>query len=69
MDEIKLAISIESSYKEKVEALAQVEHRTLTDQAAYLMEKGLLILERQQAQAEDIQRRICAGAEGNANSD
>jgi hypothetical protein len=52
MDEIKLAIEIELFYKKKVEAMAQEERRSITDQAAYLMEKGLLILEQQHTQAE-----------------
>jgi hypothetical protein len=30
--------------------MAQVDRRTVSNQVAYLMEKGLLVLERQQAQ-------------------
>jgi hypothetical protein len=52
MDEIKLAIQIDPSSKKKVEAMAHEERRSIEDQAAYLMEKGLLILERQQTQVE-----------------
>jgi hypothetical protein len=52
MNEIMLAIEIEHFYEEKVEAMAQEERRTVKDQAAYLMEKGLLILEQQQTQTE-----------------
>jgi hypothetical protein len=52
MNEIKLAIEIEHFYEEKVEAMAQQERRSVRDEAAYLMEKGLLILEQQQTQIE-----------------
>jgi hypothetical protein len=52
MNEIKLAIEIDHFYEEKVEVMAQEERRSVIDQAAYLMEKGLLILEQQQMQAE-----------------
>ena len=52
MNEIKLAVEIEHFYEEKVEVMAQEERRSVTDQAAYLMEKGLLILEQQQTQTE-----------------
>jgi hypothetical protein len=38
--------------KEKLENMAKAERRTLTEQAAYLMENGLLVLEQQQAQTE-----------------
>jgi hypothetical protein len=38
--------------KEKLENMAKTERRTLTEQAAYLMENGLLVLEQQQAQTE-----------------
>ena len=55
-NEIKLAVEIEHFYEEKVVAMAQEERRSIMDQAAYLMEKGLLILEQQQTQAKGEKR-------------
>ena len=52
MNEIKLALEIDHFFEKKVELMAQEERRSVMEQAAYLMEKGLLILEQQQMQAE-----------------
>jgi hypothetical protein len=57
MQDMLITIGFEASFKERLEAMAKVERRTLADQAAYLMEKGLLILERQQAQQAEAGQR------------
>jgi hypothetical protein len=48
MEDIRIRIRFEPSLKEKVAAMAEADRRTVSNQAAYLMEKGLLVLERQQ---------------------
>jgi predicted transcriptional regulator len=50
MGEIRVTVRCEPSLKEKVAIMAQVDRRTVSNQVAYLMEKGLLVLERQQVQ-------------------
>jgi predicted transcriptional regulator len=41
-----MTIKLDTSLRERVEALARAERRSLADQAAYLMEKGLVWLEK-----------------------
>jgi len=40
-----MSIRMDSALRSKVESLAKVERRSLADQAAYLIEKGLKALE------------------------
>jgi hypothetical protein len=42
-----MAIKLDALLRERVEVLARTERRSLADQAAYLMEKGLILLEKQ----------------------
>jgi predicted transcriptional regulator len=46
-----MTIKLDTPLRERVEALARAERRSLADQAAYLMEKGLIWLERNQRSA------------------
>jgi hypothetical protein len=41
-----VAIRMEPALKKKIVSIAQKERRSIADQAAYLMEKGLLALEK-----------------------
>jgi predicted transcriptional regulator len=40
-----LSIGIDPEIKERLEAMAQAERRSLEDEAAYLVEKGVRVLE------------------------
>jgi hypothetical protein len=51
MNEVSVKVEIDSLLQERLETIAQAERRTLLDQTAYLMEKGLVISERQMAHA------------------
>jgi predicted transcriptional regulator len=46
MKDVYMTIKLDTPLRERVEALAQAERRSLADQAAYLMEKGLEWLEK-----------------------
>jgi predicted transcriptional regulator len=46
MKDAYMTIKLDTPLRERVEALAQTERRSLADQAAYLMEKGLEWLEK-----------------------
>ena len=46
-----MTVRIDSSLKKKVMEMAKAERRRFTDQVVFLMEKGLLALEQQKAQA------------------
>lgn len=52
MRDAHITVRFEQSVKEKVAAMARDERRTVSSQAAYLLEKGLLVLEQQQTQSE-----------------
>jgi hypothetical protein len=45
MQETLLSIQVEPSFKEKIEALARAERRSLEDEAACLVENGLRVFE------------------------
>jgi hypothetical protein len=47
MNEVSVKVEIDPLLKERLETIAQAERRTLLDQTTYLMEKGLVISERQ----------------------
>jgi hypothetical protein len=51
MNEVSVKVEIDSLLQKRLEIIAQAERRTLLDQTAYLMEKGLVISERQMAHA------------------
>jgi predicted transcriptional regulator len=57
MKEAYMTIRIDAPLRDRVEALARVERRSLADQAAWLMERGLERLERESAPAE--KRGLC----------
>jgi hypothetical protein len=50
IDEIVIRVELDPLLKERLETIAWAERRTLLDQTAYLMEKGLVIFECQMAQ-------------------
>jgi hypothetical protein len=52
MQDAHITVRFEPSVKEKVAAMARDERRTVSSQTAYLLEKGLLVLEQQQTQTE-----------------
>jgi predicted transcriptional regulator len=47
MKDTYMTIKLDAPLRERVEDLAKTERRSLADQAAYLMEKGLIWLEKQ----------------------
>jgi hypothetical protein len=51
MKDAYLTIKLDAPLRERVEVLSQAERRTLADQAAYLIEKGLIWLEKQASKA------------------
>jgi predicted transcriptional regulator len=56
MKDTTITIRFETPLKERVEAMAKTERRTLAAQAAYLMEKGLKVLEQgKSAESSSIQ--------------
>jgi hypothetical protein len=57
MQDTHITVRFEPSVKEKVAAMARDERRTVSSQAAYLLEKGLLVLEQQQTQTEKERAR------------
>jgi len=40
-----MAMKISASLKKRIEEMAQKEHRSIADQVAYLVEKGLSVIE------------------------
>lgn len=42
-----MSIKIDTPLKERIETVARKERRSIADQAAYLMEKGLALLEKE----------------------
>jgi predicted transcriptional regulator len=51
MQDTTMTIRFESPLREKVEAMAEAERRTVEEQTAYLLEKGLSVIEQQGGQA------------------
>ncbi|GHU76722.1 hypothetical protein FACS189461_4640 [Spirochaetia bacterium] len=49
MNEVAVKVEIDPLLQKRLETIAQAERRTLLDQTAYLMEKGLMISENQMA--------------------
>ena len=47
--ESRVSIKIDSALRKKIVGLAQTERRSLGDQAIFLMEKGLAVLEQAEA--------------------
>jgi hypothetical protein len=50
MNEVSVKVEIDPLLQKRLGTIAQAERRTLLDQTAYFMEKGLVISERQMAQ-------------------
>jgi predicted transcriptional regulator len=57
MKDAYMTIKLDTPLRERVEALAQAERRSLADQAAYLMEKGLAALEHQKQPEPAVEAR------------
>ncbi|GHT70985.1 hypothetical protein FACS1894110_23360 [Spirochaetia bacterium] len=47
MNKVSVKVEIDPLLQKRLETIAQAERRTLLDQTAYLMEKGLMISENQ----------------------
>ncbi|GHU91085.1 hypothetical protein FACS189476_11660 [Spirochaetia bacterium] len=47
MNEVSVKVEIDPLLQKRLETIAQAERRTLLDQIAYLLEKGLMISENQ----------------------